>query len=823
MSDRASVLWRLLAVLTMVVLMAGATAAIAQADDYGEIGEPFGERGTGSGQFTSVPSSVDAFGVDPTDNSVYVADNPNPQKGEYRIQKFSANAQGKYEFVASVTFKPAEFKGSEVQDGLEGIAVEPAQERIYVLASEYRQEGEEEETPRIDPSVMAASTLYAFSTKANGTKLEPATGTKTGGVLAPASVLMPQSETPGAALLDPSGITVDPGTHEVIIMGREDPGEVGGEPQDAVALQRVTEDGKLGARYVDTEHVLEPTTASSPVVTPTGKVYVEGVDQIDEIPANFTEKISPKPVIELDSALEELTFFPGDPPAANGLGLSVGSEGTIYAYAGIKLQAGSGRRYPGALLFNAEGVEEGWTGGQSEATGKGKCTISFLGTPMVAAGKGHTLFVYSSNPAAPHVVEFGPGGTGCPQASATTPSASVNGVPAPESEPISINDKVTLSSALTQANAQKVEWEFGDGTEETVSTDEYQMAEVTHQFAKGGELTVTEKIHTDDLATPEIVVQSKIDIVASPPVVVTEEASPIEGTSATLRGKVNPNGGTVTECYFEYGTTEKGPLEKFEHEEKCEKLPKLGDNLVAVSAAIKGLTEHTTYYFRVVATGGGETSKGPDQTFTTGPQPVAVTQAASSATQSAATLNATVNSEGATVKNCLFDYGTSNAYGQSAPCASSPGSGSSPVPVTATLAGLSAGTTYYFRIVASTVSGTSYGEAGTFTTEAGSNLKVQEEKETQEAEAKKRQEEEAAAAAKRQQEEAAVAAKKHQEEEAAANKRREEEAKSHVKPPTRAQLLAKALKTCKKESGKKRTKCEAAAHKKYASKKKKKK
>jgi hypothetical protein len=74
------------------------------------------------------------------------------------------------------------------------------------------------------------------------------------------------------------------------------------------------------------------------------------------------------------------------------------------------------------------------------------------------------------------------------------------------------------------------------------------------------------------------------------------------------------------------------------------------------------------------------------------------------------------------------------------------------------------------------------------------------------------------AAAKKLQEEAAASSKKHQEEEAAAKKKQEEaKAKATAKPPTRVQLLAKALKQCKKEKTKsKRAKCEAAVRKKYA-------
>lgn len=101
--------------------------------------------------------------------------------------------------------------------------------------------------------------------------------------------------------------------------------------------------------------------------------------------------------------------------------------------------------------------------------------------------------------------------------------------------------------------------------------------------------------------------------------------------------------------------------------------------------------------------------------------------------------------------------------------------------------------------------------------------KLQEE-EAATAAAKKHQEEEAATAAakKHQEEEAAkaAAAKKHQEEEevraAETKKRQEEEAKAKSKRPTRSQLLAKALKQCKKARPKhKRMQCEKSAKKKY--------
>jgi hypothetical protein len=93
--------------------------------------------------------------------------------------------------------------------------------------------------------------------------------------------------------------------------------------------------------------------------------------------------------------------------------------------------------------------------------------------------------------------------------------------------------------------------------------------------------------------------------------------------------------------------------------------------------------------------------------------------------------------------------------------------------------------------------------------------KQHEEEAQTNAAAKKRQEEEAAAAAKKDQEEAAAAAA------AAAKEKQEKEAHQKPKPPTRTQLLRKALHACQKQSKKRRAQCRANAHKRYGPKRKK--
>ncbi len=201
----------------------------------------------------------------------------------------------------------------------------------------------------------------------------------------------------------------------------------------------------------------------------------------------------------------------------------------------------------------------------------------------------------------------------------------------------------------------------------------------------------------------------------SAPTVTTGAASSVTQTAATLNATVNPNGGEVSECTFEYGTST-----SYGSSVPCSTLPGDGDSAVAVSAPITGLSPNTTYFFRIVATGPGGTSDGVDQAVATLPNPPTVgvaTGAASSITETSATLNAIVNPNGGEVSECTFEYGTSTSYGSSVPCAALPGDGESAVPVSAPVTGLAPNTTYFFRIVATNPGGTSFGADQSLTTQ----------------------------------------------------------------------------------------------------------
>jgi hypothetical protein len=100
--------------------------------------------------------------------------------------------------------------------------------------------------------------------------------------------------------------------------------------------------------------------------------------------------------------------------------------------------------------------------------------------------------------------------------------------------------------------------------------------------------------------------------------------------------------------------------------------------------------------------------------------PYASTGAASVelATRTTAKLEGVANPEGEEVTSCQFEYGTSTSYGHTVACVPAPGSGSSPVKVSAEVGGLAVETTYHYRLVVGNKNGLDPGLDGTFTTYA---------------------------------------------------------------------------------------------------------
>ncbi len=103
---------------------------------------------------------------------------------------------------------------------------------------------------------------------------------------------------------------------------------------------------------------------------------------------------------------------------------------------------------------------------------------------------------------------------------------------------------------------------------------------------------------------------------------------------------------------------------------------------------------------------------------TTVPPPVVVTGTPSAVGETTATMSGTVDTNDATLASCRFEYGTSEAYGQSVPCPSTLAAGSANQPVSAALSGLAPNVTYDYRLTAVSASGEARTANATFKTTA---------------------------------------------------------------------------------------------------------
>jgi hypothetical protein len=194
---------------------------------------------------------------------------------------------------------------------------------------------------------------------------------------------------------------------------------------------------------------------------------------------------------------------------------------------------------------------------------------------------------------------------------------------------------------------------------------------------------------------------------AAVPTVTTKSASSVRDSTATLSGTVDPNGQTTT-AFFEYGTSTSYGTKT------AAKNAGSGTSTSTVSLPVRGLAAGTTYHFRIVASNATGTGTGSDQTFATTGPPAVRTGATTGTTPTGSTLTGSIDSRGHST-SWYFEYGPNTSYG-SRTSTRSQSSSSGARPVTETIAGLTAGTSYHFRLVAKNSAGTSFGADAVFTT-----------------------------------------------------------------------------------------------------------
>jgi hypothetical protein len=201
---------------------------------------------------------------------------------------------------------------------------------------------------------------------------------------------------------------------------------------------------------------------------------------------------------------------------------------------------------------------------------------------------------------------------------------------------------------------------------------------------------------------------------------ITQAATKVGETTATLNGSVDPaKSGDVVSCEFEYG-----PTTSYGQSAPC--LPVTPySSPTAVAAEVGGLLASASYHFRLhIANAVGLEDISEDKVLYTHGPPTIDEQSASDVERTAASLRGMINPHGLDTEY-KFEYVDAEHFnddgGFSSPATRSTlsselGNGVRPLAAGQGIAGLSIGTTYHYRAVATNSAGTVEGPSQTFAT-----------------------------------------------------------------------------------------------------------
>ncbi len=233
-------------------------------------------------------------------------------------------------------------------------------------------------------------------------------------------------------------------------------------------------------------------------------------------------------------------------------------------------------------------------------------------------------------------------------------------------------------------------------------------------------------------ATGSILSFSTAAVLASP-TVVSQAASALTLTTATLNGTINPNLTPITGIQFIYGTvadlSSGSTTATLDDGTGTAALTAGGSSTQAFTSDVTGLSGGTTYYYKIRACTSALSGSYPSVTcssfvdsaivsFVASAVPTATTNAASAIGASVATLNGTINANYAST-TVTFVYSTvADLSSGTTTVSGGTVTGSTGTAVSAGISGLTSSTTYYFRVVGVNANGTTNGSILNFTTSA---------------------------------------------------------------------------------------------------------
>ena len=263
----------------------------------------------------------------------------------------------------------------------------------------------------------------------------------------------------------------------------------------------------------------------------------------------------------------------------------------------------------------------------------------------------------------------------------------------------------TLNAIITSGSesliTQGFEWKLSSASTWTIITSPLINNAITHNLSGLAPYTSYEvrAFSTTASATIYGAVQS-FTTEATPTIVVTDAATLIAQTTATLNATINLGSKPLTSQGFEWrlagGNTWTNVAASL--------------NGTVILNNLTGLTANTAYEFRAYAINADETIYGDIQTFTTlAIPPTVVTDAATLVTQTTAILNGTITTGSESIISQGFEWKLSSASTWNS--LSLNGNA-----ITHNLIGLNPNSDYQFRAYATTASGTVYGTTQNFTT-----------------------------------------------------------------------------------------------------------